>query len=111
MLRTTEDTEEKAGDIRRTPFSYLEELDYADDLGLALLLHTNIQIQETTQRLNLKKTEVLALNITNSPVQVENEDLPYTDKFIPKNISTESVQFFWTPDKSNAAPMAAMFYL
>ena len=63
MLRTTEGTEEKAGDIRRTPFSYLEELDYADDLGLALLLHTNIQIQETTQRLNFF-TKQVALDIS-----------------------------------------------
>ena len=49
MLSTPEDTEEKVRGIRRTPFSYLEELDYADDLGLALLLHTDSQIQETTQ--------------------------------------------------------------
>ena len=58
MLRTTEDTQEKVRGIRRTPFSYLEELDYADDLGLALLLHTNSQIQETTQRLNVLTKQV-----------------------------------------------------
>ena len=58
MLRTTEDTEEKVRGIRRTPFSYLEELDYADDLGLALLLHTDPQIQETNQRLNFFTKQV-----------------------------------------------------
>ena len=71
-------------------------LNYTDYLGSALLLPTNSQIQETTQRLDffikqvgpnigVKKTSnVMALNTTNSPVQVENEDLTYTDKLIPK---------------------------
>ena len=73
------------------PFSYLEDLDYADDL--ALLSHTHSHIQEKTRRLNIfakqvglnissKKTEIMALNTTNrSPAQVEDGDLPYTDKF------------------------------
>ena len=85
-------TEDQNRGIRLTPFSYLEDLDYAYDL--ALLSHTNSHIQEKTQQLNIfakqvgfnvnsKKTEVMALNTTNrSPVQVENEDLPYTDSFI-----------------------------
>ena len=71
------------------PFSYLGELDHADDLRLALLLHINSQIHEATRRLIIfakevalnisdKKTEVMALNTTNSPVQVENEDIHYT---------------------------------
>ena len=77
--------------MRWTPFSYLEDLDYADDL--ALLSHTHSHIQEKTRRLKIfakqvglnisrKRTEVKALNNTNrSPVLVDNEDLPYTDMF------------------------------
>ena len=47
MRRTTED---QIRGIRWTPFSYLEDLDYADDL--ALLSHTHTHIQEKTQRIN-----------------------------------------------------------
>ena len=43
MHRTTED---QVRGIRWTPFSYLEDLDYADDL--ALLSHTHTHIQEKT---------------------------------------------------------------
>jgi len=46
MRRTTEN---QIRGIRWTPFSYLEDLDYADDL--ALLSHTHTHIQEKTQRL------------------------------------------------------------
>ena len=94
--------EDKVRVFRWTPFSHLEELNYADDLRLALLSHNNSKIQETTGRLNFfalnqmqvgvntrgKKTEVMALNTTNSAVQVENEDLPYTDKFLTKRNSS-----------------------
>ena len=88
MQRTTED---RNRGIRWIPFFYLEDLDYADDL--ALLSHTHSHIQENTRRLNIfanqvglnissKKTEIMALNTTNrSPVQVENGDLPCTDRF------------------------------
>ena len=84
MRRTRED---RNRGIRWTPFSYLEDLDYADDLGL--LSHTHSHIQGKTQQLNIfakqvglnissKKTEIMALNTTNrSPVQVENGDPPY----------------------------------
>ena len=84
MRRTTED---RNRGIRWTPFSYVEDLDYADDLGL--LSHTHSHIQGKTQQLNIfakqvglnissKKTEIMALNTTNrSPVQVENGDPPY----------------------------------
>ena len=78
--------------IRWTPFSYLEDLDYADDQ--ALLSHTYKHIEEKTERLNTfkakqvglnisgKKTEIMALNTTNTrPVQIDNEELPYTDRF------------------------------
>ena len=87
MRRTTED---QIRGIRWTPFSYLEDLDYADDL--ALLSHTHTHIQEMTQRLNTfakqvglhissKKTEIMALNTTNTqPVQIVNEERPYTDR-------------------------------
>ena len=49
MQRTTGD---QIRDIRWTPFSYLEDLDYADDP--ALLSHTHTHIQEKTQRLKSK---------------------------------------------------------
>ena len=89
MHRTTED---QVRGIRWTPFSCLEDLDYADDI--ALLSHTHTHIQEKTQRLNTfakqvglnissKKTEIMALNATNTrPVQIDNEELHYTDRFI-----------------------------
>ena len=71
MQRTTED---QFRGIRWTP-SYLEDLDYADDV--ALLLHTHLYIQEKTQRLNTfakqvglnisnEKTEIIALNTINT---------------------------------------------
>ena len=47
MRRTTED---QIRGIRWTPISYLEDLDYADDLALLSRAHTHIQ--EKTQRLN-----------------------------------------------------------
>jgi len=69
----------------------LEDLDYADDQ--ALLSHTYKHIEEKTERLNTfkakqvglnisgKKTEIMALNTTNTrPVQIDNEELPYTDR-------------------------------
>ena len=58
-----------------------------------LLSHTHTHIQEKTQRLNFfakqvglnissKKTKIMALNTTNRrPVQIDNEELPYTDRF------------------------------
>ena len=61
MWRTTEN---KVRGIRWTPFSYLEELDYTGDLGLALLLYTNSQIQETTQHLNFFLAKQAGLNIS-----------------------------------------------
>ena len=82
-------TENQIRGIRWTPFSYLEDLDYAGDL--ALLSHTHIK--EKTQRLNTfakqvglhissKKTEVMALNTTNTrSVHINNEELPYADRF------------------------------
>ena len=88
MHRTTED---QVRGIRWTPFSYVEDLDYADDI--ALLSHTHTHIQEKMQCLNTfakqiglsigsKKTEIMALNATNTrPVQIGNEELHYTDRF------------------------------
>ena len=84
-------TEDQIRGIRWTLFSYLEDLDYADDL--ALLSHTHTYIQDKTQRrytfakqvgLNTisKKTEIMALNTTDArAVQIDNEELPYTDRF------------------------------
>ena len=45
------------------PFSYLEDLDYADDL--ALLSHTHTHIQEKTQRINAFAKQV-GLHISNN---------------------------------------------
>ena len=83
MRRTTEG---QIRGIRGTPFSYLEDLDYANDL--ALLSHIHTHIQEKTRRLNTftekvapnissKKTQIMALNTTNTrPVQIDTEELP-----------------------------------
>ena len=88
MRQTTAD---QPRGIRWTPFSTLEDLDFADDL--ALLSHTHHHIQEKTSRLSTfaqqvglkvsqKKTEVMMLNVQNpSPVTVNGEDLPTTEEF------------------------------
>ena len=97
MQRTTED---QFRSIRWTALSYMEDLDHADDL--ALLLH----IQGKTQRLNTfvkkvglnissKRTEIMALNTINRrPVQIDNEELPYTDRFHPSPVEMEELT--WT---------------
>ena len=86
MQRTTE-----FRSIRWTALSYMEDLDHADDL--ALLSYTHLHIQGKTQRLNTfvnkvglnissKRTEIMALNtIKRPPVQIDNEERPYTDGF------------------------------
>ena len=87
IMRLT--TEDQIRGVRWTPFTYLEDLDYADEL--ALLSHTHTHIQEKTQRLNTfakqvglnissKKIEIMALNTANTrPVQIDNEEHPHTD--------------------------------
>ena len=92
IMRRTAENQIKG--IRWTPFSYFEELDYADDL--ALLSHTHTHIQEKTQRLNTfakqvglnissKKTEIITLNATNTrSVQIDNEELPYTEIYLSR---------------------------
>ena len=88
MQRTTED---QFRSIRLTALSYMEDLDHANDL--ALLSYTHLHIQGKTQRLNTfvkkvglnisrKRTEIMALNTINRPpVQIDNEERPYTDGF------------------------------
>jgi hypothetical protein len=88
MRRTTE---HQSTGIRWTLFSSLEDLDFADDL--ALVSHTHQHIQEKTSRLNryaqqigmkinVKKSEVMSLNIPNpQPVRVNGEDLPTAEEF------------------------------
>ena len=88
MQRTTED---QFRSIRWTALSYMEDLDHADDL--ALLSYTHLHIKGKTQRLNTfvkrvglnissKRTEIMALNTINRPpVQIDNEERPYTDGF------------------------------
>ena len=53
LCRTVEDLQRG---IRRTPFSTLEDFDFADDL--ALLSHTWQHIQEKTDRLDIFSNQV-----------------------------------------------------
>lgn len=88
MRRTTED---QTRGIRWTLFSALEDLDFADDL--ALVSHTHQHMQEKTSRLsyfaqqvglkiNQKKSEVMALNISDPlPIHVNGEALLTTNEF------------------------------
>ena len=82
----------------------MEDLDHADDL--ALLSYTHLHIKGKTQRLNTfvkkvglnissKRTEIMALNTINRrPVQIDNEELPYTDRFHPSPVEIEELT--WT---------------
>ena len=88
LRRTVED--QRSG-IRWTPFSTLEDLDFADDL--ALLSHTCQHIQENTDRpsifsnqvgltISLKKTEAMCVNVPSpAEIRVGGQGIPYTDKF------------------------------
>lgn len=88
LCRTMED--QRRG-IRWTPFTILEDLDFADDL--ALLSHTRQHIQEKTDRLSmfsnqvsfrisLKKTEATCVNVPSpTKIRVRGQDIPYTNKF------------------------------
>ena len=88
MRRTTEGPQRG---IRWTPFTYLEDLDFADDL--ALTSHTHSHIQDKTNRLceyggqvgltvSLKKTETMILNSNDqTPVKAYGTDLPTTEEF------------------------------
>ena len=88
LCRTMED--QRRG-IRWTPFSTLEDLDFADDI--VLLSHTRQHIQEKTDRLSmfsaqvglkisLKKTEAMCVNVPSpSKIRVAGQDISYTDKF------------------------------
>ena len=85
MRRTTEGHDQGHHSHGHWPFSYLKDLDYTDD--------PTPHIQEKTQRLNTfakqvglnisnKKTKIMARNTTNTwPVQIYNEELPYTNRF------------------------------
>ena len=77
--------------IRYGIFTFLEDLDFADDL--ALLSHTHQHLQEKTSRLqkfsgqiglkiNIKKTEVMVLNNnSNTSVQLNEENLKICETF------------------------------
>ena len=83
--------EDQRRGIRWTPFTILEDLDFADDL--ALLSHTRQHIQEKTDRLSmfsnqvglrisLKKTEAMCVNVPSpTKIRVRGQDIPYTIKF------------------------------
>lgn len=88
MRRTTED---KPRGIWWTLFSVLEDIDFADDL--ALVSHTHQHMQEKTSclsyfaqqvglKINQKKSEVMALNISDPlPIHVNGEALITTNEF------------------------------
>uniref|UniRef100_K7EYP8 Reverse transcriptase domain-containing protein n=1 Tax=Pelodiscus sinensis TaxID=13735 RepID=K7EYP8_PELSI len=88
MQRTASDA---SRGIRWTPFSTLEDLDFADDL--ALLFHTHQHMQEKTQclctfghqvglRVSQKKTEIMTLSIDSpASIKIYDADLPSTDSF------------------------------
>ncbi|KAK7101726.1 hypothetical protein V1264_020063 [Littorina saxatilis] len=88
MRNTTKDAQRG---IRWTLFSFLDDLDFADDL--ALLSHTHKHIQEKTDRLCMfggqiglsvsqKKTETMLLNAERpTPVKAYGADLPQTEQF------------------------------
>ena len=77
--------------IRWTLFTSLEDLDYADDL--ALLSHLETHMQSKTSKLqsnaskiglniNLKKTEVMSLNMKNQPkIQLNEKNIENTSSF------------------------------
>lgn len=82
-------TDDKPRGIRWTLGEVLEDFDFADDL--ALVFRTHQHMQEKTDRLNnyaqqlglnISKTEVMTLNITNvTPINVGKENLPTTESF------------------------------
>ena len=84
--------EDQQRGIRWTPFTILEDLDFADDI--ALLSHTRQHIQEKKTdrlsmfsnqvglRISLKKTEAMCVNIPSpTKIRVRGQDIPYTNKF------------------------------
>ena len=87
IMRTT--TEGKKNRVQRTPWTQLEDLDYADDL--ALLSHNHDQKQgkitrlaATSERTRLKinrgKSKVMRFNTTNeNPITVGGEQLEEVD--------------------------------
>jgi hypothetical protein len=84
-------TEDSRRGIRWTPFSQIEDLDYADDL--ALMSHTERQIQEKTERvgrfgqqvglkINAKKTKLMTVNIDREvKTTVSGEDIETVKRF------------------------------
>ena len=84
-------TKEKGRGIRWTIFSTLEDLDFADDL--ALVSHTHQHMQEKTSHLgcfaqqvglkiNQRRSEVMALNLSDPPpILVYGEALTTTKEF------------------------------
>ncbi|XP_078357393.1 uncharacterized protein LOC144642296 [Oculina patagonica] len=89
IMRTT--TEGKKNGIQWTPWTQLEDLDFADDL--ALLSHNHDQMQgkttglaATSERAGLKinrgKSKVMRINTINeNPITVEGEQLEEVDSF------------------------------
>ena len=84
-------TKNRRNGIQWTPWSQLEDLDFADDL--ALLSHSHKQMQEKTEQLNTVSTQ-LGLNINrsktkimkantknNNPITLNGEPLEETDAF------------------------------
>jgi len=76
MRHTTED---QIRGIRWAPFTYLEDLDYADDL--ALLSHTPRKASWPQHQQQEDQNYGTECYWQSWPVQVDNEELPHTDRF------------------------------
>ncbi|KAL3868729.1 hypothetical protein ACJMK2_041499 [Sinanodonta woodiana] len=98
MRRTTED---KIQGIQWTLTSMLDDLDYADDIGLLASKHQDIQ-QKTQQlvqtantiglRVNIEKTKVLRKNIrADNPITIKDQPLQELDDFtyLGSKVSTD----------------------
>ncbi|RXN15856.1 endonuclease-reverse transcriptase [Labeo rohita] len=90
IMKTT--TASRNNGIQWTPWTQLEDLDFADDL--ALLLHNHNQMQDKTTRLattsartglviNRRKTELMKINTTvSTPVTVGGEPIQEVESFV-----------------------------
>ena len=88
MKRTTAD---KKRGIQWTLNSVLEDLDFADDVGLLSSRHSDIQeqmdrltslVSQIGMNVNVGKTKLMRLNTTsNQPITVNNQQLEEVDEF------------------------------
>jgi hypothetical protein len=96
-----ETTQEKNRGIRWTLGSVLEDLDYADDVGLLTSKHSDMQekttkMKETSEliglKVNKKKTKVMRVNNrVNEPIKIDDQDLEEVEQFdyLGSRVSTD----------------------